>query len=99
MLKLIKLNLNPCATMLAAGLLLMVSSAFSIELISVAYGYDVDEFDLATEMMVGDLTLFELMTEFTLPLAFICGAFLAAGGMSGWLLFNGRNSLNSASVS
>lgn len=65
---------------------MMVSSAFSIEMVSVAYGLDVDEFDLATEMMVGDITLFELMTEFTLPLAFICGVFLAAGGFSGWLL-------------
>lgn len=98
MLRSIKTNLNPCAVMLAAGILLMVSSAFSIELVSAVYGFDVDGFDFVTEMMVGDLTLFELMTEFTLPLAFICGVFLAAGGMSGWLLFNGQNSINSAAV-
>lgn len=98
MLRSIKFNLNPCAIILAAGLLMMISSAFSIEMVSAAYGYDVDEFDLATEIMVGDISIFELMTEFTLPLAFIIGAFLAAGGMSGWLLFNGQNSLNNAAV-
>lgn len=36
MLKLFKVNMNPCAVLLAAGLLMMVSSAFSIELVSAA---------------------------------------------------------------
>lgn len=99
MLKYMKFNMNPFAVMLAAGLLMMVLSAFSIEMVSAAYGFDFDEFDLATEMMVGDISVFELLTEFTLPLSFIFGVFLAAGGFSGWLLFYGQNSLNSASVS
>ncbi|WP_273728874.1 hypothetical protein [Brucella gallinifaecis] len=94
MMKLHKINMNPCVLMLAAGLLLMISSAVSVELVSAAYGFDFSNFDLATEMSLEDLTVFEMMTEFTLPIAFICGIFLAAGGMSGWLLFDGRNSLN-----
>lgn len=98
MLKLLKINMNPCVLMLAAGLVMMVSSVLSIELVSAAYGFDFDVFDLVTEMTGGRISVFELMTEYTLPLSFIFGAFLAAGGVSGWLLFNRQNSLNSAAV-
>ncbi|MEJ5083738.1 MULTISPECIES: hypothetical protein [unclassified Ochrobactrum] len=41
---------------------------------------------MMTSVSPCDLTLIELMTEFTLPVTFVFGLFLAAGGFSGWLL-------------
>lgn len=81
-----KINRNPFISIMAAGLMLMLLSAISIDVVSVAYGYGFDQFDMVTSISVGDLSLIELMTEFTMPIAFICGVFLAAGGFSGWML-------------
>lgn len=72
--------------MLAAGFFLMCFAGASIDVVSIAYGYGFDQFDRMTSVSPCDLTLIELMTEFTLPVTFVFGSFLAAGGFSGWLL-------------
>lgn len=86
-----KIKLNPFISMLAAGLLLMCLSAVSIDVVSVAYGYGFERFNMSTELSFVDLSTIEKMSEFTLPVAFIIGVFLAAGGMSGWLLIERQN--------
>jgi hypothetical protein len=64
----------------------MCFAGASIDVFSIVYGYGFDQFDMMTPVFLRDLTLIELMTEFTLPVTFVFGLFLAAGGFSGWLL-------------
>ncbi|OYR12223.1 putative membrane protein [Brucella thiophenivorans] len=40
----------------------------------------------------------EMMCEFTLPVTFIIGVFMAARGISGWLLLYSKHSVNFAEV-
>ncbi|WP_094509197.1 hypothetical protein [Brucella thiophenivorans] len=92
------LTRKPLLFIKAVALLLVCASAISIEILSLSYGYGSSEFDLMTELNIGDLTFLEMMCEFTLPVTFIIGVFMAARGISGWLLLYSKHSVNFAEV-